>query len=98
MEDYHALAFSGKNEDFLAWSTRFTAYLQTKDLYQACVGKEAESEEGAIALAVGANNAAKTEHENKLKNGTKKLQPFMNDEIKFCAFLLYVWMKQASCT
>ena len=72
MEIYKTMAFSGKNEDFPAWSTRLTAYLQTKDLYQACVGKETEPEEVA-ALAVGADNTAEAEHEKQFKERKCKL-------------------------
>ncbi len=72
MEIYKTMAFSGKNEDFPAWSTRLTAYLQTKDLYPACMGKETEPEEVA-ALAVGADNTAKAEHEKKVKERNGKV-------------------------
>ncbi len=44
MKNYKAMAFSGINEDFPAWSRRITAYSQTKDFYEAFVRKEAEPE------------------------------------------------------
>ena len=34
------LVFNGKAENYPAWSTKFTAYMQTKGLYKALLGKE----------------------------------------------------------
>lgn len=40
------LSFSGKSEDFPAWSTRFLAYMQTKGLYKTAIGKDDVSKTG----------------------------------------------------
>ncbi len=39
------LVFDGKAENYPAWSTKFTAYMQTKGLYKALLGKEIVPEE-----------------------------------------------------
>ena len=40
IESLKWLFFSGKSEDFPAWSTRFIAFMQTKSLYKTLIGKE----------------------------------------------------------
>ena len=67
------LVFYGKAENYSAWSTKFTAYMQTKDLYKALLGKEIVPEEIA-PLAGDASNEQKAEREAKAQQRNKQIE------------------------
>ena len=55
------LSFSGKGEDFPAWSERFLAFCRTKALYKTVLGREEFPQEVA-PLEGEADQAARTAH------------------------------------
>ena len=67
------LVFNGKAENYPAWSTKFTAYMQTKGLYKALLGKEVVSEEIA-PLAGDASDEQKAEWEAKVQQRNKQIE------------------------
>ena len=67
------LVFDGKAENYPAWSTKFTADMQTKGLYKALLGKEIVPEEIA-ALAEDASNEQKAEQEAKAQQRNKQIE------------------------
>ena len=67
------LVFDGKAENYPAWSTKFTAYMQTKGLYKALLGKEIIPEEIA-PLAEDASNEQKTAREAKVRQRNKEIE------------------------
>ncbi len=67
------LVFDGKAENYPAWSTKFTAYMQTKGLYKALLGKEIVPEEIA-PLAEDASNEQKAEWEAKVQVRNKQIE------------------------
>ena len=50
------LVFDGESENYPSWSTKFTAYMQTKGLYKALLGKEIVPE-GIAPLAEDASKS-----------------------------------------
>ena len=67
------LVFDGKAENYPAWSTKFTAYMQTKGLYKALLGKEIIPEEIA-PLAEDASQEQKAEWEAKVQQRNKQIE------------------------
>ncbi|CAB4002240.1 Retrovirus-related Pol poly from transposon TNT 1-94 [Paramuricea clavata] len=67
------LVFNGKAENYPAWSTKFTAYMQTKGLYKALLGKEVAPEEIA-PLAGDASDEQKAEWEAKVQQRNKQIE------------------------
>ena len=67
------LVFNGKAENYPAWSTKFTAYMQTKGLCKALLGKEIIPEEIA-PLAEDASNEQKTAWDAKVREGNKQIE------------------------
>ena len=67
------LVFNGKAENYPAWSTKFTAYMQTKGLYKALLGKEIIPEEIA-PLAEDASNEQKTAWDAKVRERNKQIE------------------------
>ena len=67
------LVFDGKAENYLAWSTKFTAYMQTKGLHKALLGKEIIAEEIA-PLAEDASNEQKTAQEANVRQRNKEIE------------------------
>ena len=67
------LVFNGKAENYPAWSTKFTAYMQTKGLYKALLGKEIIPEEIA-PLAEDATNEQKTAWDAKVRERNKQIE------------------------
>ena len=67
------LVFNGKAENYPAWSTKFTAYMQTKSLYKALLGKEIIPEEIA-PLAEDASNEQKTAWDAKVRERNKQIE------------------------
>ena len=55
------LCFSGKQEDFATWSTRFIAYIQTKNLFETLAGTAVEPVEPA-ALGDAPTNEQREAH------------------------------------
>ena len=60
-------------ENYPAWSTTFTAYMQTKGLYKALLGKEDVPEEIA-PLAENTLNEPKAEREVKVLQRNKQIE------------------------
>ena len=77
------LVFDGKAENYPAWSTKFTAYMQTKGLYKALLGKEIEQEEIA-PLAEDASNEQKTEQEAKIQQRNKQIEEINDSIVSYC--------------
>ena len=67
------LVFNGKAENYPAWSTKFTAYMQTKGLYKALLGKEIIPEEIA-PLAEDASDEQKTAWDAKVRERNKQIE------------------------
>ena len=67
------LVFNGKAENYPAWSTKFDAYMQTKGLYKALLGKEIIPEEIA-PLAEDASNEQKTAWDAKVRERNKQIE------------------------
>ena len=67
------LVFNGKAENYPAWSTKFTAYMQMKGLYKALLGKEIIPEEIA-PLAEDATNEQKTAWDAKVRERNKQIE------------------------
>ncbi|CAB3992896.1 Hypothetical predicted protein [Paramuricea clavata] len=67
------LVFNGKAENYPAWSTKFTAYMQTKGLYKALLGKEVAPEE-ITPLAGDASDEQKAEWEAKVQQRNKQIE------------------------
>ena len=67
------LVFDGKAENYPAWSTKFTAYMQTKGLYKALLGKEIIPDEIA-PLAEDASQEQKAEWEAKVQQRNKQIE------------------------
>ena len=66
------LAFSGKGEDFPAWSERFLAFCRTKNLYRTVLGKDIPPPEIA-PLADGAEGPAIAEHTRQVATREKEI-------------------------
>ena len=67
------LVFNGKAENYPAWSTKFTAYMQTKGLYKELLGKEIIPEEIA-PLAEDASNEQKTARDAKVRERNMQIE------------------------
>ena len=67
------LVFDGKAENYPAWSTKFTAYLQSKGLCKALLGKEIVPEKIA-PLAEDASNEQTAEQEAKVQQRNKQIE------------------------
>ena len=61
-----SLCFTGTAEDYPAWSTKFTAFMQTKELYKSLLGKEVIPQE-IPPLAEDASEQQRAERETKLQ-------------------------------
>ena len=67
------LCFSGLVEDYPAWSTKFTALMQTKGLYKALLGNEVIPDPSA-PIDETATAAQRTEWEAKVKERNEQVQ------------------------
>ena len=67
------LVFDGKAKNYPAWSTKFTAYMQTKGLYKALLGNEIVPEEIA-PLAEDVSNEQKAKWEAKVQVRNKQIE------------------------
>ena len=67
------LAFSGKGEDFPAWSERFLAFCRTKNLYKTVLGKDIPPPEIGEPLADGAEGPAIAEHTRQVTAREKEI-------------------------
>ncbi len=67
------VVFDGKSENYPAWSTKFTVYMQTKGVYKVLLGKEIVPEEIA-PLAENASNEQKAEWEAKVQVRNKQIE------------------------
>ena len=71
--DFKLAQFSGKAEDFPAWSTKFVALMQTKGLFNAVMGQD-DAPDDVEPLADGANPEQRAEHETKVAEREKILK------------------------
>ena len=71
--DFKLAQFSGKAEDFPAWSTKFVALMQTKGLFKAVMGQD-DAPDLVEPLADGANPEQRREHETKVAEREKILK------------------------
>ena len=67
------LCFTVTAEDYPAWSTKFTAFMQTKGPYKSLLGKEVMPEEIA-ALAEDASEEQRTQMEAKVQQRNKEIE------------------------
>ena len=81
------LCFTGTAEDYPAWSTKFTAFMQTKGLYKSLLRKEVIPQE-IPPLAKDASEQQRAERETKYSNETKKLKISKSGIIAFGVILL----------
>ncbi|XP_046841830.1 uncharacterized protein LOC124435942 [Xenia sp. Carnegie-2017] len=70
------LVSDGTAENYPAWSTKFTAYMQTKGLYKALIGREVIPQE-VTPLTVVATSEQRAEWETKVRERNQQI-----DEIK----------------
>ena len=80
------LCFTGSAEDYPAWSTKFTAFMQTKGLFKSLLGKEVIPEEIA-PLAEDASAEQQAQSRLKFSNETKKLKILKSEIIVFGVIL-----------
>ena len=66
------LSVSGKTEEFPIWSTRFTALMQTKQLYKTLMGTEEQPEEPP-ELEEGATNPERERHRQAVAEYEKRV-------------------------
>ena len=67
------LCFTGTAEDYPAWSTKFTAFMQTKGLYKSLLGKEVIPQE-IPPLAEDASEQQRAERETKVQQRNKEIE------------------------
>jgi hypothetical protein len=67
------LVFDGKAENYPVWSTKFSAYMQTKGLYKALLGKEIEPEE-ITPLAEDASDEQIAAREAQVQQRNKQIE------------------------
>ena len=67
------LVFDGKAENYPVWSTKFSAYMQTKGLYKALLRKESEPEEIA-PLAEDASDEQIAAREAQVQQRNKQIE------------------------
>ena len=67
------LCFTGTAEDYPAWSTKFTAFMQTKGLYKSLLGKEVIPQEIPL-LAEDASEQQRAERETKVQQRNKEIE------------------------
>ena len=80
------LVFNGKAENYPAWSTKFTAYMQTKGLYKALLGKEIIPEEIA-PLAEDASNEQKNAWDAKVRERNKQIEEIKERNNTVCCYI-----------
>ena len=73
------LCLSGKQEDFATWSTRFIAYIQTKNLFETLAGTAVESVEPA-ALGDAPTNEQREAHRVATEEFENNKKKFRNDK------------------
>ena len=74
------LCFSGKQEDFATWSTRFIAYIQTNNLFETLAGTAVKPVEPA-ALGDAPTNEQREDHKvatEEFENNKKKFRDDTN--------------------
>ena len=67
------LCFTGTAEDYPAWSTKFTAFMQTKGLYKSLLGKEVILQE-IPPQAEDASEQQRAERETKVQQRNKEIE------------------------
>ena len=67
------LCFIGTPADYPAWSTKITAFMQTKGPYKSLLGKEVIPQE-IPPLAEGASEQHRTEREVKVQQRNKEIE------------------------
>ena len=67
------LCFTGSAEDYPAWSTKFTAFMQTKGLFKSLLGKEVIPEEIA-PLAEDASAEQQAQRQAKVQQRNKEIE------------------------
>ena len=87
------LCSTGTAEDYPAWITKFTAFMQTKGPYKSLLGKEVIPQE-IPPLAEDASEQQKAERELKYSNETKKLKISKSGIIAFGVILRWRLTKQ----
>ena len=90
------LCFTGTAEDYPAWSTKFTAFMQTKGLYKSLLGKEVIPQE-IPPLAEDASEQQRAERETKVQQRNKKLKISKSGIIAFGVILRWRLTKQVGC-
>ena len=75
--DFKLAQFSGKAEDFPAWSTKFVALMQTKGLFSAVMGQDDTPDE-LEPLVDGATVEQRSEHETKAAEREKIMKGIKN--------------------
>ena len=75
--DFKLAQFSGKAEDFPAWSTKFVALMQTKGLFSAVMGQDDTPDE-LEQLVDGATAEQRSEHETKVAEREKIMKGIKN--------------------
>ena len=75
--DFKLAQFSGKAEDFPAWSTKFVALMQTKGLFSAVMGQDDTPDE-LEQLVDGATAEQRSEHEIKVADREKIMKGIKN--------------------
>ena len=80
------LCFSGKQEDFATWSTRFIAYIQSKNLFETLAGTVVEPVEPAALGYAPLNEQREAQRvaTEEFENNKKK---FRNDKITLWCML-----------
>ena len=67
------LCFTGTAEDYPAWSTKFTAFMQTKGLYKSLLGKEIIPDEIAD-LPEDSSEEQRAQREAKIQERNKEIE------------------------
>ena len=75
--DFKLAQFSGKAEDFPAWSTKFVALMQTKGLFSAVMGQD-DTPDKLEPLVDGTTAEQRSEHETKAAERKKIMKGIKN--------------------
>ena len=87
--EFKLAQFSGKAEDFPAWSTKFVALMQTKGLFSAVMGQDDTPDE-LEPLVDGATAEQRSEHETKAAEREKVMKGIKNRNDEVCCNLVLV--------
>ena len=87
------LTFTGTSEDYPAWSTKFTVFMQTKGLYKSLLGREVLPPE--IAPLEEATAAQRNEWQAQVEQRTQKVSEINEKQqrlvLRYIALYLPRW-------